>query len=184
MAGTDSAGGRTAVVVWTSPDGADVAAGHRRPGSAPIPTAERGDQPRPWPATTSWSAPGSAPGWRWPESSDGQTWSALEAAGGDAERVRTRWCVAAPAGDRLVLAATGEDTSTRIWSSLGRPLTVAADSRRRTLGLARRAERAGCRTALVGARANALRVNSRRRTRWRWLGYTSGFMPVPTSPPR
>jgi hypothetical protein len=114
VAGTDSAGGRTSVVVWTSTDGTawhraavDVLGSDPDGTSAVTSLAVAGDR----------LVVGARLGTRLgaAESSDGQSWSALALPDGMPTGPHAV-VVAAPAGDRLVLAATGEDTSTQIWS--------------------------------------------------------------------
>jgi hypothetical protein len=114
VAGTDSADGRTSVVVWTSPDGTTW---HRSAVGA------LGSDPDGTSAVTSLAVVGdrlvvgARLGTRLAvaESSDGRAWSSLSLPAGMPNGPHAV-VVGAPAGNRLVLAATGEDTSTHVWS--------------------------------------------------------------------
>ena len=116
VAGTDSTGGATRVVVWTSTDGTswqrtDVGALGTNPDSLSAATSldVAGDGTL---------VVGARLGTRLAvaTSSDGRTWKAL-ALPADMPAGDHAVVLAAPAGDRLVLAATG-DSSTKVWSRL------------------------------------------------------------------
>jgi hypothetical protein len=114
VAGTDSADGRTTVVVWTAADGTNW----RRAAVGAL-----GSDPDGLSAVTSLAAVGdhltvgARLGTRLAvaRSGDGQAWSGVGLPSGMPTGPHAV-VLAASAGDRLVLAATGEDTSTQIWS--------------------------------------------------------------------
>jgi hypothetical protein len=120
VAGTDSTAGVTRVVVWTSPDGVswqrtDVGALGADPDSlSAVTSLQVADDGR--------IVVGARLGTRLAvaTSADGRTWKALTLPA-DMPASDHAVVLAAPAGDRLVLAATG-DSSTRVWS---RPLSAA-----------------------------------------------------------
>ncbi len=114
VAGGDSAAGGTTVVVWTSADGVSWQRATVGPlGSDPDATSEVTSLAVVGDRLVVGARLGSRLGVA--ESRDGQAWSAVSVPkglpGGPHSTV-----LAVPAGGRLALAATGEDTSTQIWS--------------------------------------------------------------------
>ena len=114
VAGTDSADGRTSLVVWSSPDGAtwhraavDATDADPDGSSAATSIAEAGGE----------LVVGARLGGRLAaaRSTDGVTCTEVGLPGGVPSGSHAV-VLAAPASNRLVLAATGDDTSTRIWS--------------------------------------------------------------------
>jgi len=112
VAGTDSAGGRSSVVVWTTTDGttwnrAAVTGLGAATDAAVTSLTVAGDR----------LLVGARIGTRLgvAESTDGQAWSVLAAPEGMPTGAHAV-VLAAPAGDRLVLAATGDDTGTKLWT--------------------------------------------------------------------